>query len=121
MLFIPQQPPPAIGTPRLASLCPPPQHWHAKLLPGKPPPQPSASFLRLFMVHVLRGTDDISAVTMWVSVTFLWLRESTTNKATYRRKRQFGFIFPEGQESMMAEQRHGSWSWGLRVHVLNSK
>lgn len=47
-------------------------------------------------MHVLRGTDDISAATMWVSVTFLWLQESTTNKATYRRKRQFGFIFSRG-------------------------
>lgn len=93
MLFIPQQPLPVIGTPRLASLCPPPQHWHAKLLPGKPPPQPSASFLRLFMVHVLRGTDDISAVTMWVSVTFLWLRESTTNKALTEERGNLGLFF----------------------------
>lgn len=36
---------------------------------------------------------------------------------SYRRKGSFGFMAPEGWDSMMAEQRHGRWSWNSSEHL----
>lgn len=52
---------------------------------------------------------------------FLCCAKNATAKD--RRQGVFGLTFPEGQgqeESMMAEQRHGSWNRKLRIYVPQS-